>query len=217
VALQELLDSRSHGLVVETAIPELPTPLGDVPRGARRHDLVLLGRDAEGCSTLVGIEAKTDEPFDDLVRVRVRRSLRERASCEKEGRPYASQQLPRLDRFTRALFGCPSFGADGDLDPDIGELPYQLLAGSVGTLIEARRRGAEQAMFVVHAFHSASLDPVRLAANDLGFARFTRLMLRGGGDSPTYGRLLGPFVPPGGATVPSLPIWFGIARTELST
>ncbi len=168
-------------------------------------------------STVVGVEAKTDEPFDDLVSVRVARSLRERAACERAGRAYTSQQLPRLDRFTRALFGSPAFDPAGDLDAEIAELPYQLLAGAAGTLIEARRRGAEQAMFVVHAFHSASLRPGRLAANDLGFARFTRLLLDEGGDVPEYGRLLGPVVPPGGDTIPSLPLWVGIAGSELPT
>jgi hypothetical protein len=216
VALQDLLDSRNHGLVVETAIPELRTWLGDVPRGARRHDLVLLAHDAQGHPTLVGVEAKTDEPFDDLVRVRVARSHRDRAACAEEGRAYKSQQLPRLDRLTRALFGRPAFDPAGDLEAVIGELPYQLLAGAAGTLIEARRRGAEQAMFVVHALHSASLDRVKLAANDRGFARFTRLLLGEGGDAPQYGGLLGPVVPPGGDTIPPLPLWVGIAQTALS-
>jgi hypothetical protein len=44
----------------------------------------------------------------------------------------------------------------------------ELLAGLAGTLIEADARGAEQAAFVVRAFHSRRLDPDRVAANDAG-------------------------------------------------
>ncbi len=39
---------------VATVIPELPTPLGDVSRGARRHDLILLGVDRHRTRTVIG-------------------------------------------------------------------------------------------------------------------------------------------------------------------
>jgi hypothetical protein len=153
-------------------IPELQTPLGDVPRGARRHDLVLFGMDAHGRRTLVGVEAKADEPFDASVKTRIKRAQGERDRATRERRVYASAQIPRIERFSRALFGRDAMPG-GAPDTVVGELPYQLLAGLAGTLIEAAACGADQVAFVVHAFHSQRLDPDRVAANDAGPARMT--------------------------------------------
>jgi hypothetical protein len=59
----------------------------------------------------------------------------------------------RIYALAKGVFG-PGTLIPTDLRPDIGELRYQLLAAIAGTLIEARRRWAEQAVFVVHEFVS---------------------------------------------------------------
>lgn len=191
-----------------------PTALGDVPRGARRHDLVILGVDAAGRPTLVGVEAKADEPFDAPVSVRLAAAHTAAAAAEAEEREDRSAQIPRIEWLARELFGRPARGGDGAPDPEIGALPYQLLAGLAGTLIEAKARGAEQAALVVHAFHSDALDPEKVATNDAGYARFVLALPGGAALEPEYGRLHGPLRVPGGERIPPLPLYVGIAATE---
>lgn len=91
-----------------------------------------------------------------------------------------------------------------------------MLAGLAGTLIEAGRRGAEQAVFVVHAFHSEHLNKDRLAANDAGFGRFLRALPGAEGLFPDYGVLHGPLGVPGGEAVPTIPVYLGITATVLA-
>jgi hypothetical protein len=215
--LQSLLDSNPTlgTFRAATAIPELPTPLGDVPRGARRHDLVILGLDAAGRPTLVGVEAKADEPFDAPVSERLAAALAVTAAAEAEKRDDRSAQIPRIERFGRALFGRAVLGGDSMADPKIGALPYQLLAGLAGILIETDARGAEQAAFVVHAFHSDALDPEKLATNDAAYARFVAALPGGAALEPEYGRLHGPLRVPGGEGIPSFPLYVGITATQL--
>lgn len=214
--LQALLDDNAAlgPLRVGTAIPELKTPLGDVPSGPRRHDLVLLSVDGQGRRTLVAVEAKADEPFDAPVAVRIRAARAGAEKAKEANREDRSAQLPRIDRLARALFGRSAFGPDGTTDAVIGTLPYQLLAGLAGTLIEAAARGAEQAVFAVHAFHSDALHAGRVEANDAGFARFLAA-LPGGPTSIEYGRLHGPLAVPGGEGIPVMPVFLGIATTKL--
>jgi hypothetical protein len=216
--LQALLDSNAAlgSLRIATVIPEFPTALGDVPRGARRHDLVLLGADRQDRPTLVGVEAKADEPFDALVSARLRRAQATATLAREEGRSDRSAQIPRIEWFSRALLGRAVFRSDGLVDAEVGALPYQLLAGLAGTLIEAAARGAVQAVFVVHAFHSTALDPVRVAANDAGFARFVEALPGGRGLVVRYGQLHGPLKVPGGAGIAPLPVYVGIAATQLA-
>jgi len=215
--LQSLLNSNATlgQLRVATVIPELPTPLGDVPAGPRRHDLVLLASASEGRPTLIGVEAKTDEAFDEPVAVRVAQARKAAATAAEEKRSFNSAQIPRIERLARTLFGRPALLVDGSPEPEIGALPYQLLAAAAGTLIEANTRGAEQAIFVVHAFHSERLDRDRLAANDAGYARFLAALPGGTALSPSYGLLHGPLRIPGGEGVPEMPLYVGIIATEL--
>jgi Domain of unknown function (DUF6946) len=215
--LQALLASNEHlgAFTVATVIPELQTQLGDVPRGARRHDLVLLGVDASKRRTLVGLEAKADEPFDASVAVRIERAQQEKERAIREERVYASAQIPRIQRFARALFGRDAI-LDGTPDPVVSELPYQLLAGLAGTLIEAGTRDAEQAAFVVHAFHSQRLDPERVAANDAGWVRFLQALPGGDRLDHRYGQLHGPLEIPGGEGIPSIPLYVGIATSPVA-
>ena len=217
--LQSLLNCNATlgELRVATVIPELPTPLGDVPSGPRRHDLVLLASDTKGRPTLIGVEAKADEAFDEPVAVRVAQARKAAAAAAEEERAFESAQLPRIERLSRTLFGRPALLEDGSPAPEIGVLPYQLLAATAGTLIEASTRGAEQAVFVVHAFHSESLDRDRLAANDAGYARFLAALPGGTTLAPSYGLLHGPLQVPGGEGVPGMPLYVGITSTTLAT
>jgi hypothetical protein len=162
-------------------------------------------------------DAKADEPFDAPVAERVSRNRRQAAIAERSGKEWRSALLPRIALLSRALFGMDAFLADGEIDPAVGRVPYQLLAGAAGTLIEARARGAEQAAFVVHAFESEALDRTRVAANNDGFRRFVAALPGDGADdSLEVGRLRGPSTVPGAERVPSVPLFVGIAVTQLA-
>jgi hypothetical protein len=200
---------------VATVIPELSTPLGDVPRGARRHDLVLLGV-ARGRRTLVGVEAKADEPFDAPVAQRVQETRRKEAEAVAASQVFRSAQIPRIERLARALLGREALAPNGSMEPDVGRIPFQLLAGLAGTLIEAAARGAEQAAFVVHAFHSQGLDLLRVAANDDGFKHFLAGLDPGEHNGLRYGELHGPLEVPGGEGIPRMPVYVGMTATTLT-
>jgi hypothetical protein len=58
--------------------------------------------------------------------------------------------------------------------------------------MKQRLAGAEEAAFVVHAFHSEALDDAKVAANDAGYARFLAALPGGASLEPEYGRLHGP-------------------------
>jgi hypothetical protein len=206
--LQALLDSNQDlgRPRVATGIPESKTRLPDTPSGPRRHDLVLLTTDSQAARTLVGLEAKADEPFDASVGARVRRAQAKRARIEEAGEAEASMQIARIEWFCRTLLGREAFLLDGTLDPVIAELPYQLLAGFAGTLVEGERRGATQVAFVVHAFHSKDLDKATLAANDAAFARFVEALAGGRSLDTSYEKLNGRLDLSGGKGIPKLPV-----------
>ena len=179
------------------------------------HDLVLLALDEAGRKTLVGVEAKADESFDAPVAARIRRSRKEAEEAALKERSYDSAQIPRIERFSRALLGREALTPGGEVDPVVGEQPYQLLASLAGTLIEAEKRGAEQAVLAVHSFHSSKLKPERIAANDAGFEVFLAALAGGPNVRSVKDRLHGPFSVPGGEGIPAMPLYVGIATTML--
>jgi hypothetical protein len=115
---------------------------------------------------------------------------------------------------SRALLGRDGFLGSGDIDPVVGELPYQLLAALAGTLIEAELRGAEQAVFVVHAFEPDALDQERIATNKEGFRRFVTALPGAGSEAIETGMPRGPLSVPGGEGIPAMPLFVGIAVTS---
>jgi hypothetical protein len=188
-ALLALLDSHpcTSEMQVATVLPEWRTSLTD-RGGPRRHDLLLLGT-ARGQRTVVGVEAKTDEPFDDPLARRVRKAQ----ALLDRGTP--TRQLDRLDLLTRAAFGKSAL-ANGEIRPELARVPYQLLAGLAGTLIEASARGAGVAAFCVLGFRHEQLDHVKLEGNSNGFSVFLQ-QLAGEQVEPVDGQLSGPHVVPG--------------------
>ena len=111
----------------------------------------------------------------------MKRAQARTTAIEKAGGIDRSAQTLRIEWFSRTLLGREAFLPDGTLDPLVADLPYQLLASLAGTLVEAGRRGADQAAFVVHAFHCGALDSSKVAANDAGFERFVALLPGGAG------------------------------------
>lgn len=127
--------SATRSLRLATALPETKTQLDLFPGEGRNHDVLALGV-AEGQRTVVAVEAKADEPFDRVVRDRFQSAIRK------------SNVPKRLNNLAEALFGRPAYVIDAAMAP----LRYQLFHAVVGTLLEAKRRRANQAVFVVHHF-----------------------------------------------------------------
>jgi hypothetical protein len=149
--LSALLEGREEtaGFRPLYAIPELVTRLDEFRGEHRNHDLVVVGV-ARGGRTLLGIEAKADEAFGPPVGAYLR------STTTKVG-----SNLPeRIRRLVRALFGSEALDRDG-IAGSFGSLGYQLLTALAGTLIEARRRFAEQAVLLVHEFRSTSVPELR--------------------------------------------------------
>lgn len=141
----------TSGMTVHTARPEVETKLdkfrgngrfhdlvleGDASGGKGRfHDLVLEGHAEADGKVVVCVEAKADEPFGNYTVLRAEQKAMTANPGSKVGQ--------RIALLKAALFP-PGTNVD--------KLRYQLMYAVAGTLIEAKKRGAEVAVFVVHEF-----------------------------------------------------------------
>lgn len=187
----------THGLIIERGIPEMRTQLDDFEGEKRNHDLILLGH-AGDVNTLVAIEAKADEEFDQTIQQRLEKTV------------GTSSNIPRrIDLLSRSIFGRP-------IDEELGQTRYQLLHGLAGTLIEAKNQGATQAVFVVHEFISDKVAPENVDRNAADFERFVRALSGWEGSPIGAGKLVGPIRVPGGEFVPAaIPAFIGKVTTIL--
>jgi hypothetical protein len=157
-ALTALLDSceLTRGFVCDEAFPEHVTRLDDFRGEHRNHDLLVIGSTGGG-PTVIGVEGKNDEVFGDIVG---------EYHAVKSASDVRSNVPARIEQLVSALV------ADGMLTA--APLRYQLLTASMGTLIEASARGANQAVVVVHTFRSNDSKPDKLAQNAADYAAFVR-------------------------------------------
>jgi hypothetical protein len=196
--LAELLDAHptTVGFSPELGIPELVTRLDDFRGEARNQDLVMIGT----CDTrrvLLGIEAKADEPLGARL-------------SEIRSDNLRSKRQMRLDLLARAIVGRP-------VDSMLAHLRYQLLTGIAGTLIEAKRRQAAAAVFLIHVFHAPSLSPIREAQNATAVADLLAVLGVAPAARTARGWLTDPFTVPGGLFVPGdLPIMLGTLTTAVT-
>lgn len=192
---------RSHDwtrcLRVESGVAELVTRLDDFRGEGRNTDLLLTGYDGR-TRVVVGIEAKADEPFGPVTG--------EYESEAKQANP--DTKIPdRVTLLLESLFGEPS--------PQHRALRYQLLHACAATLIEAGKRQADLAVFIVHDFLiEGQFNAIKVDANARDFAAFLcRFDPQRRHVEP--GRLYGPFDVPGGPFVPrDIPLLVGKAVTR---
>jgi len=186
-------------LVMKIGIPEIVTRLDSFGGEQRNHDLILLGHVGD-IRMLVAIEAKADEEFGPVI---------QEYRTSKLG---TSSKVPeRIDLLLDSIFGRP-------IDEELGQLRYQLLHGLGGALIEAKNRGAAQAVFVVHEFISDKVEQDKLDRNAADFERLVRTFPGWEETIIRTGTLIGPIqVPgPGGEFVPrDIPFLIGKATTNL--
>lgn len=201
----ELLDARpeTRGFAPSYARPEGATAIDRFPGGDRSHDLLLAGA-AGDTSVVVGIEAKTDEPFDaSLERYRAR-AMAKRASGEKTNAPE------RLDGLITCLFGPTANEAEW-----LGGLGYQLLSGAVGVLAEAQERHAALGLFLIQEFAEGH-DERKIERNAAVLESFVAHLPGAPAHRVTTssGWLEGPFTCPGNDFVPRpVPLLVGKVRS----
>ncbi|MFZ0393271.1 MAG: hypothetical protein WAL73_05435 [Terracidiphilus sp.] len=216
--VDELLNSHSatRCSVLDRGVTEFETPLPFGSRGARCHDLVLWG--ARGDSRLlVCVEAKADEPFGGDVAAELQNARK---------RPVT--RFPdRLAWLTACLLGIPAFVDTRQqvLNPQIANLPYQLLTAVAGTLLEADRQRVDAAVLLIHEFRTHLTSDENLAQNARCLDEFLRTFLpaqqyAGSECSLDSAQMLGPIqlhparpgVRPGFPT--RIPLFLGKIRTD---
>ena len=101
----------------------------------RHHDGLLVSE-----QYLVGIEAKVSEAFDKPIKIKIKNAL----SNADEGANMKTRIVESLKTIK------PDF-KEQDLD-SVGHLMYQLVSGTVGTIIEAQNRNKTRAAFLIIEF-----------------------------------------------------------------
>ncbi|MBO4664010.1 MAG: hypothetical protein J5663_06315 [Bacteroidaceae bacterium] len=101
----------------------------------RHHDGLLVSK-----NYLVGIEAKVSEPFDC--------PISKKMGNAKNNSDKGDNMHKRISNFLKFLK--PDFG-DDTLE-SVNSLMYQLVSGSVGTIIESRNRNLSNAVFLIIEF-----------------------------------------------------------------
>jgi len=157
--LLETLRTSGEGVQLDAGEPELESPFDGHGGTVANLDLCVTGQ-WRSASTVFGIEAKADEEFSKVL------------SEHYDSKPPPSHVRPRIDNLCRAFFG----RSLSDCSDSVRSLRYQLLTGVAGTLAEAKRREAKQAVFIVHIFHSKLLDPAKVARNDRDYRNFVTLL-----------------------------------------
>lgn len=120
--------------------PEEVTPFDDFDLGTgsgRHHDGLLVSK-----NYLVGIEAKVSEPFDNSILTKL-----ERAKSNSDKGANMRKRIVNSLKILKSSF------RDDLLDQEsVQSLMYQLISGSVGTIIESCKRNICNAVFLIIEF-----------------------------------------------------------------
>ncbi len=197
VELLSLLQShpitRDFDMVV--GIPEKETILDDFKGSGRNHDMVLIGETPDN-RILIAVEAKTDEPFGEIIGDYIRSSVKANPR---------SRVPDRIHQLSMGLFG----------HTEVARLRYQLLHAAAGTLIEATNQNASHAVLVIHEFIPSTGKTDKAKQNEQDLAAFIEV-LSDGRQTLAIGELIGPFHVPGGGRIPSnIPLYIGKIEAEL--
>jgi hypothetical protein len=191
-------------IVFEEAKPECLIRLDDFDGEHRNCDLVVLC-DVGEKRMVINVEAKADEPFSELIGKYYDQTVAPRP----DGQTSRSNVPARIRELSRAMFG-------REPDEAIRKLRYQLLHAAAATLIEAKEDGAELGLFLVHEFHSASLNRSKLTQNETDWQNFAHAFPELAAVRIEGNQILGPVSVSGGGRVPnSVPLHLGKLVTEL--
>lgn len=184
-----------HAFRPEIAEPEVQTHFDEF-RPPREHDLVVVGP-ADGVTTLLAIEGKTDESFD-------------RPVAERLAAADPNSNLPeRVRRLSIALFGDPH--------PEfLGALRYQLVYATAATVVEADLRGCSTAVFLVHVLHTDLTSDALMTQNSADLDSFVSALTRGRHTGLGAQEMIGPISIPGHGNIPAFDrLYIGKAVADL--
>ncbi len=153
--------------------------------GPRHADLSVMAEDPRG-PIAVTVEAKADEPFDELVSTAFATALETLLKNPRSGK------VDRIVELGQSLFH-PSTANE----PLVALLRYQLLTATAGTLAHAVSIGADRAVLIVHEFVTSKTSAKLLAENHADLSQFVARLSAGSVAAVESGVLYGPFVLPG--------------------
>ena len=196
--LRALLEARfGTGTIFDEAKPECIIELDEFGGEHRNCDLAVLCN-VGAKRMVINVEAKADEPFGDVIGEYLDR---------KTG--SGSNVPARIRQLSRALFG-------REPDEAIRKLRYQLLHAAAATLIGAKENGAEVGLFLIHEFHSTSLNRDKLKQNATDWENFVHAFPEVASAQIEENQILGAVSVPGGGRVPhTVPLHLGHLVTHL--
>jgi len=165
------------------AEPEVRLRFDDFAGEARNTDLLVYPKHGR---FVIGVEAKADEPFAELVSETLAAAMERKLINEN------SNGIRRIEQLARALFGA----RQGDT-PSVGELRYQLLTACAGILCEAERRGCKCALMLVQEFFTDKTRDELHRRNSEDFDLFIKRLSRGHDSFIRHGEIRGPYLVPG--------------------
>lgn len=162
------------------AEPEAKTPFDNYRGQPSNIDLLIEAEDVRG-EFIIGIEAKADETFGDLIKDKLNKTLE--TKIEKQH----SNNFQRVFELATAIFTGKTKGAK------VVDLRYQLLTGIAGTLAEAERKKCSRAVFIIQEFCTDKTADEKHAANQSDLIKFMSRISDGTINGVESGNLYGPF------------------------
>lgn len=178
------------------AEPEAQLHFDDLPGEPRNADLAIQLRDELG-DFVMTVEGKADEPFGATVAETLA------AAVERKLENPASQGVRRVEQLAASLFGRRKDlngeipGARARYEPFLGDLRYQLLTATAGTLRWAEERRVSRAVLLVQEFCTKLTTEAKHAANGRDLNAFVTRLSHGQVSIVEPGVLYGPFTVPG--------------------
>lgn len=176
-------DTRSA--VLESAEPEARIAF-DRHRGEVRNADLAVRAVLDGVPLAITIEAKADEPFDQLVPDTLADALDRLLERDR------GAGIDRVRDLAISLLPPPRAGL-----PPLRLLRYQLLTAIAGTMAWARQLAAPKAVLVVHEFQTSQTSTRNLQRNAQDLKVFVRRLTAGASPDAEVGTLVGPVRVPG--------------------
>ncbi len=183
----EVLSSRpdTKSAELESGEPEARIAFDKRAGEVRNADLAIRAT-AKGAPLAITVEAKADEPFDQLVPETLADALDRILERGRGG------GIDRVRDLATSLLPPPQRGL-----PPLRLLRYQLLTAVAGSLAWARQLESPRAVLIIHEFHTNRTSTRNLERNAQDFALFVTRLTAGKVASVPVGVLVGPLRVPG--------------------
>ena len=180
--IRQLLDGHpsTGGVEIVSGYPEhvtrLPPNFGS---DGRNHDLDLVAN-LLGQPVTICVEANADEKLGKRL-----------GPYFDKMRSDDSSEIPsRIQALLELLWDATAHPTSQPWS----DLRYQLVAGAAGTVLEAERKGASTAVFVIHEFRTTATKALKIQRNAEDYAAFVQALCGVPADQVAPGVLYGPRV-----------------------